>query len=701
MTTPQVQQAPAPALPEINPEQLANALKRPKHPAATTQTAIQWPTFLSKANQEYKSGNAHVFVLHGNVNDYQDNQGLLASLRKLMMAAYDDNYTAELKKKEGLVVDVHDAAQRGTQKAEKNDTLKRICAVFVANEGMKFGSTESAKIFSEILAKEYETEIKGNKFPPDFLCPSKFEGTLFTLSKWFEATKRRIDFNLAARLQGTTPVVEAQLTMMFFDCDVFFPAGNIGTLNMASDRLPITYMRNWALDKEIGNRNRLFLITRHLTQIHESLRGGFSGVSTILIPKPSLEDRQEFSENFCRNLSNRCTRMKVAGDPLRINGKEIAGVEFVESFDHRGVAIQSSGMSRNQIEKAFNEALNRGIAVDDRQIRTVKQKCMEEEFDGILEFVHPAHGFAQVGGHDELKAYILENVAGPLRAGDARTCSPGVLMTGPGGTGKTFIAMASAAEAAVNFVELKLAKLLNRYVGGTEEQTQKMLEAIRAAAPCIAFIDEIEQALGGGRVTTGDSNTAGRMFSAIMTFLSDESRLGKIVVMAATNRPDLLDPALIRAGRFGAILPVLPPPRVGDASVRGRLGILNALASKHKTKFAQDLHKTMLDPQVGLGRLLRDEGQIWTGAEIEIVLKDAIGLAIRAKRDKTVITLEDWETAMDSIIPNTGDVERMTDLALLFANNMRYCPEVWRERMKDKAALISVLKGATDYRAAA
>jgi transitional endoplasmic reticulum ATPase len=274
-------------------------------------------------------------------------------------------------------------------------------------------------------------------------------------------------------------------------------------------------------------------------------------------------------------------------------------------------------------------------------------------------------------------------------------------MTGPGGTGKTFIAMASAAEACVNFVELKLSKLLNKHVGGTEELTQKMLEAIWAAAPCIAFIDEIESALGGGRVTLGDSNTSGRMFNAIMTFLSDESRLGKIVVMAATNRPDMLDPALIRAGRFGAILPVLPPPRDGDASVKGRLSILNALASKHSIKFAQDLHGTMLDPQVGLGRLLRDEGQIWTGAEIEIVLKDAIGLAIRAKRDKTVITLADWETAMDSIIPNTGDIERMTDLALLFANNVRYCPEVWRTRMKDKPALLHVLKGGSDYRAAA
>lgn len=700
MSTAQPQDNHAAALPEISPDILANALGKRKHqPAPTIQTTIQWPAFLSQANQEYTSANAHVFVLHGNVNDYQDNQGMLASLRKLMMASYDDNYTAELSKKEGLVVDVHDASQRGTQKAEKSGAVKRICATFVANEGMRFASAESYKVFSDIMTKEYEAEIKANRVPPDFLAPAKFEGTLFTLSRWFEAAKRRREQNRIAEASGTTPALEARLTVIFFDCDIFFPAGDVSRLS--GDRLPIAYMRNWALDKEIGNRNRIFLVTRHLTQIHESLRGGFSGISAILIPKPSPEDRQEFSENFCRTLAARCERKKIAGDPLKINGKEVTGVNFADGFNHRGVAVQSSGMSRNQIEKAFNDAINRGILVDDRQIRIVKQKCMEEEFDGLLEFVHPAHGFAHVGGHEELKAYILENIAAPLREADSRTCSPGVLMTGPGGTGKTFLAMASAAEAGVNFVELKLSKLLNRHVGGTEEQTQKLLEAIWAAAPCIAFIDEIESALGGGRVTVGDSNTTGRMFNAIMTFLSDESRLGKIVVMAATNRPDMLDPALIRAGRFGAILPVLPPPRENDAAVRGRLNILNALASKHNIKFEKQLHDTMVDRQVGLGRLLLDEGQIWTGAEIELVLKDAIGLAIRAKRDKTVITREDWETAMDSIIPNTGDVERMTDLALLFSNNVRYCPEVWRARMRDKGTLLNVLKGGSDYRAAA
>ena len=75
----------------------------------------------------------------------------------------------------------------------------------------------------------------------------------------------------------------------------------------------------------------------------------------------------------------------------------------------------------------------------------------------------------------------------------------------------------------------------------------------------VVFIDEIESALGGGRQTAGDSNTGGRMFSSILQWLSSDSLVGRVFVIAATNRPDMLDSALRRQGRFNALLPALPP----------------------------------------------------------------------------------------------------------------------------------------------
>ena len=664
----------------------------PKQANAVTLDLVP---FMRTANEIYKQGNAHVFTLHGNTNDYQDNHGRLANLRQLMMASCDDHYTAELLEKKGISVQAADAAQRGTHKAETKEKPKRICAIYVANEGLKFDSDKSRELFISILSKEYEKEIKAQKVRPDFLTPFSFEAVLFTLSKWFEASKSIRQYNRQALRGGTTLKPEAMLTMIFSDCDGFFPAGAIASLN--SDRLPIIFMRNWAKDKEIGNTNRIFLVTRHLSDIHESLRGGASGISAILVPKPSFDDREEFSRNFCENLAKRCHAMKLAGDPLIVEGQEVTGVQFAADFDHRGVAVQGAGMSRDQIEKAFNVAISKRLKVDDRIIREIKQKCLEEEYDGLIEFEHPEFGFDRVGGLEELKLYAQRKIITPLKAGDARTCSRGVLLTGPAGTGKTWFARSLAYMAGVNFLKINLSKLMNRYVGGTEELTAKLIEAIWNAAPCIPFIDEIDSALGGGRVTQGDSNTGGRVFSSMMTFLSDDSRAGKIVVLAATNRPEVLDAALIRDGRFDALLPVLPPPESGQAAVDGRANILQALVRKHGVKFGDGVKDTMKDPMTGLGKLLRDENHIWTGAEIESLLKDAIENALWAK--SSTIEVDHWNEAMDNFIPMTQDVEKMTNWALYYCNKLSYIPVEWREKARDKAALMHVIRGGQDYRA--
>jgi hypothetical protein len=264
-------------------------------------------------------------------------------------------------------------------------------------------------------------------------------------------------------------------------------------------------------------------------------------------------------------------------------------------------------------------------------------------------------------------------------------------------TGKTWFARSLAYMAGVNFLKINLSKLMNRYVGGTEELTAKLIEAIWNAAPCIPFIDEIDSALGGGRVTQGDSNTGGRVFSSMMTFLSDDSRAGKIVVLAATNRPEVLDAALIRDGRFDALLPVLPPPESGQAAVDGRANILQALVRKHGVKFGDGVKDTMKDPMTGLGKLLRDENHIWTGAEIESLLKDAIENALWAK--SSTIEVDHWNEAMDNFIPMTQDVEKMTNWALYYCNKLSYIPVEWREKARDKAALMHVIRGGQDYRA--
>jgi SpoVK/Ycf46/Vps4 family AAA+-type ATPase/intein/homing endonuclease len=224
----------------------------------------------------------------------------------------------------------------------------------------------------------------------------------------------------------------------------------------------------------------------------------------------------------------------------------------------------------------------------------------------------------------------------------------------------------------------------------TEKNMRKLLEAIEAAAPCIVFIDEIDSVLSAGRKSGGDSGTSGRVFNSFMTFLSDPGRVGRIVVLAASNRPDLLDKALIRPGRFDAKIPILPP---AACDVNGRKQILKALTVKNKVKFAKELEGTMKNPDDGLGRLLLDKERIWTGAEIEDLIREAMSSAAFSgrktedgKKDYT-ITKADWNYAMDVILPNTGDIEYQTKLALLYVNNLSYCPVDWQEQAKDKSAI--------------
>jgi SpoVK/Ycf46/Vps4 family AAA+-type ATPase len=175
-----------------------------------------------------------------------------------------------------------------------------------------------------------------------------------------------------------------------------------------------------------------------------------------------------------------------------------------------------------------------------------------------------------------------------------------------------------------------------------------------------------------------------------MTFMSDPSRAGKIVVLAASNRPDLLDAALIRSGRFDAKIAILPPARNDE---KGRKAILKALIGKHNVKFSKDLAPTMDNKEDGLGRLLQDSDRLWTGAEIEVVMKKSISTAAFAdrkdedgQRDYT-ITLEDWNHAMDVIRPNTREVEYQTKLALLFADDMDYVAPGWRNLWSDQDQL--------------
>ena len=143
----------------------------------------------------------------------------------------------------------------------------------------------------------------------------------------------------------------------------------------------------------------------------------------------------------------------------------------------------------------------------------------------------------------------------------------GALVSGPPGCGKTLLAKALATEAGVNFVSVKGPELLSMYVGESERGLRDVFRKARQAAPCIIFFDEID-ALASARSSAGnDSGVGARVLSQLLTELDGIEELKGVFVLAATNRPDLLDPALLRPGRFDIQLEIAMPDRAAREKI--------------------------------------------------------------------------------------------------------------------------------------
>jgi len=187
----------------------------------------------------------------------------------------------------------------------------------------------------------------------------------------------------------------------------------------------------------------------------------------------------------------------------------------------------------------------------------------------------------------------------------------GVLLHGPPGCGKTLVAKAIANESAANFISIKGPELLNKYVGESERAVRTVFYRGRAASPCVLFIDEID-AIASKRVG-GENSTTERLVNQLLTEMDGiESRRG-VYVIAATNRPDILDPALLRPGRFDKII-LIPIP-----SSKGRVSILRKSARKARIAPEADLTKMAIKSRM--------EG--FTGADLKAIVNDACLLSIK------------------------------------------------------------------------
>jgi transitional endoplasmic reticulum ATPase len=369
----------------------------------------------------------------------------------------------------------------------------------------------------------------------------------------------------------------------------------------------------------------------------------------------------------------RFDREIVIGVPDEKGRREILGIHTRGMPLAEGVDLDELARTTHGFVGADIAALAREAAMDavrrimpelDLEARTIPPHVLEnlsvtrDDFLSALKRVQPSAmrevmvqvpniGWSDVGGLDEAQLRLREGVELPLRNPEAFhrlgiRPAKGFLLYGPPGTGKTLLAKAVAKEAEANFISIKSSDLLSKWYGESEQQISRLFARARQVAPCVIFIDEIDSLVPArGTSNTGEPQVTARVVNTILAEMDGMEELNSIIVIGATNRPALVDPALLRPGRFDELV------YVGTPDEKGREHILKIHTGRMPLAADVDLaaiaHKT----------------DRFTGADLEDVVRRAGLIAIRRHGEKveTVSAADFAEALEDSRATVTAEME--------------------------------------------
>ena len=274
-------------------------------------------------------------------------------------------------------------------------------------------------------------------------------------------------------------------------------------------------------------------------------------------------------------------------------------------------------------------------------LRRVQPSALRE-----IQIQVPNVGWDDIGGLEETKRELREGIELPLKRPEAFERlgirqARGFLLFGPPGNGKTLLAKAVAREAEANFIATKSSDLLSKWVGESEKQVSKLFKRARQVSPTVIFIDEIDALAPARGSGLGDSNVTERVVNTLLAEMDGLEELQGVVVVGATNRPTLLDPALLRPGRFDEIVYVPVP----DAE--GRRRILEIQTAPMPLADDVDLDA------------LADRTERFSGADLENLVRKAGLLALREDIDTETVTADHFDRALeDTRASVTPEVEK-------------------------------------------
>jgi transitional endoplasmic reticulum ATPase len=371
----------------------------------------------------------------------------------------------------------------------------------------------------------------------------------------------------------------------------------------------------------------------------------------------------------------RFDREIVIGVPDEAGRREILaihtrGMPLGEGVDLKELARTTHGFVGADIaalaREAAIEAVRRIMPQLDLEARTIPPEVLEnlsvlrEDFVEAIKRIQPSAmrevmvqtpdiGWDDIGGLDDAQDKLKEGVELPLKHPEAFhklgiRPAKGFLLYGPPGTGKTLLAKAVAKEAEANFISIKSSDLLSKWYGESEQQISRLFARARQVAPCVIFIDEIDSLVparssGGG---LGEPQVTARVVNTILAEMDGMEELQSIVVIGATNRPALVDPALLRPGRFDELI------YVGTPDEAGREHILKIHTAKMPLADDVDL------------REVAKQTDRYTGADLEDVVRRAGLIAFRRQGiDARDVAAQDFAEALeDSRATVTAEMEK-------------------------------------------
>jgi hypothetical protein len=584
--------------------------------------ASDLPRWMSALRDRYLTTETGQFVLHGNVYD-----GVLAGGRQWSMQQFLDAFFAPSDK-----MVVHYDPGRGVWFA-KPEHAQRAARVLI--EGGYF--TEA-----RLAARSGTEKSKGSGLGDAVARELMLERDPAVVLPLLEALLVRRDVPCAVIMHYAEMVA---------------PDGPSGNLSF-NDRTAAATLHRWSLwDEVVRSDNVVMLLTSSLPDLARRVTRN-PRVGLLHVPLPGPLERARFLAHIRPTL-----------DPPR--GEQLtritAGLQLRQIQDVLSLGEPGRGASMPPVEAHTTPGAvfqTQPVSVPVEAIAQRKKEILEQECAGLIEVIESNHDFSVVGGNEPIKGALLR-IADHIRAGRRSQVPMGVLLVGPMGTGKSFVAEAFAKESGLSAIKLK--NFRDKWVGSTEANLEKVLDVIEGLGEILVIIDEGDRSLGSGGDSDGGVNS--RVMARLKEFMSDTSHRGRIVFVMMTNRPDKLDTDLKRPGRFDLKIPFFHPEDPTERAL-----ILRAQLRRHKID-AELPDETLLPILEGL------EGYAAADLEALVLLawddfcSDILPPGVDTKPPK--LTAPYLERAVADYMPTRERdmVRYMELLAVSEASNRRLLPE--------------------------